>query len=85
MTRSSSPEDLVFYEDYLGERDATFTLNFSGSSAFVLAQYYNLIRFGRAGYASIVRAMGANAASSPAGSSPRTRWSSSSASRGCPW
>jgi glutamate decarboxylase len=57
------PEDLVFYEDYLGERDATFTLNFSGSSAFVLAQYYNLIRFGRAGYASLVRAMEANAAS----------------------
>ena len=36
------PEDLVFYEDYLGERDATFTLNFSGSSSFILAQYYQL-------------------------------------------
>jgi glutamate decarboxylase len=56
------PEDLVFYEDYLGERDATFTLNFSGSSAFVLAQYYNFIRHGRAGYESLVRAMDANAA-----------------------
>jgi glutamate decarboxylase len=56
------PEDLVFYEDYLGERDATFTLNFSGSSAFVLAQYYNFVRHGRAGYASLVRAMDANAA-----------------------
>ena len=84
MTRSSSPEDLVFYEDYLGERDATFTLNFSGSSAFVLAQYYNLIRFGRAGYASIVRAMEANAAS-------LSRLESEDAlelihtSRGCPW
>jgi glutamate decarboxylase len=55
------PEDLVFYEDYLGERDATFTLNFSGSSAFVLAQYYNLVRHGRAGYTSLVRAMDANA------------------------
>ena len=42
------PEELVFYEDYLGERDATFTLNFSGSSAFILAQYYNFVRFGRA-------------------------------------
>ncbi len=30
------PEELVFYEDYLGERDATFTLNFSGSSALIL-------------------------------------------------
>jgi glutamate decarboxylase len=57
------PEQLVFYEDYLGERDATFTLNFSGSSAFVLAQYYNFVRYGRAGYASLVRAMDANAGS----------------------
>lgn len=56
------PEQLVFYEDYLGERDATFTLNFSGSSAFVLAQYYNFVRHGHAGYASLVRAMEANAA-----------------------
>jgi glutamate decarboxylase len=55
------PEDLVFYEDYLGERDATFTLNFSGSSSFVLAQYYNFVRHGRAGYESLVRAMDANA------------------------
>jgi len=55
------PEDLVFYEDYLGERDATFTLNFSGSSAFILAQYYNLVRHGRAGYTSLIRAMDANA------------------------
>lgn len=57
------PEDLVFYEDYLGERDATFTLNFSGSSALILAQYYNFLRHGRQGYASLVRAMNANAAS----------------------
>jgi glutamate decarboxylase len=57
------PEDLVFYEDYLGQRDATFTLNFSGSSAFILAQYYNFVRHGRAGYESLVRAMNANARS----------------------
>jgi glutamate decarboxylase len=57
------PEQLVFYEDYLGERDATFTLNFSGSSALILAQYYNFIRYGHSGYASLVRAMDANAAS----------------------
>lgn len=54
------PEQLVFYEDYLGERDATFTLNFSGSSSFILAQYYNFVRFGRQGYASLVRAMDKN-------------------------
>jgi glutamate decarboxylase len=57
------PEDLVFYEDYLGERDATFTLNFSGSSSFILAQYYNFVRHGRAGYESLVRAMDTNAKS----------------------
>jgi glutamate decarboxylase len=57
------PEQLVFYEDYLGERDATFTLNFSGSSAFILAQYYNFVRFGRQGYASLVRTMDRNAES----------------------
>jgi glutamate decarboxylase len=56
------PDDLVFYEDYLGERDATFTLNFSGSSSLILAQYYNFVRHGRLGYESLVRAMNANAA-----------------------
>jgi len=55
------PEDLVFYEDYLGERDATFTLNFSGSSAFVHAQYYVFIRLGKQGYRAAARTMQANA------------------------
>ena len=55
------PEDLVFYENYLGETDATFTLNFSTGSAMVLAQYYNLCRFGREGYTEIMRAMALNA------------------------
>ncbi len=54
------PEDLVFYEDYLGEKDATFTLNFSGSSSFVLAQYYMFVRHGFHGYESIVEATFAN-------------------------
>jgi glutamate decarboxylase len=53
-------EDLVFYENYLGKTDATFTLNFSTGSAMVLAQYYALIRFGRAGYEFIMRAMQLN-------------------------
>ena len=47
---SICPDDLVFYEDYLGKKDATFTLNFSTGSAMVLAQYFNFIRFGRSGY-----------------------------------
>jgi glutamate decarboxylase len=54
------PDDLVFYEDYLGEKDATFTLNFSGSASFVLAQYYNFVRLGYSGYQSVVRAMTTN-------------------------
>ena len=55
------PDDLVFYEDYLGEKDPTFTLNFSGSSSFVLAQYFNFLHLGRAGYESLVKAMDENA------------------------
>ncbi|HEY6887336.1 MAG TPA: glutamate decarboxylase, partial [Solirubrobacter sp.] len=48
--KSDLPEDLVFYENYLGKRDATFTLNFSTGSSMVLAQYYNFVRFGHQGY-----------------------------------
>src|SRR4051812_30805879 len=59
--RSDLPEDLVFYENYLGKRDATFTLNFSTGAAMVLAQYYNFIRYGFAGYRSIMESMQHNA------------------------
>src|SRR5215212_3241310 len=59
--RSDLAEDLVFYENYLGKRDATFTLNFSTGSAMVLAQYYNFVRFGHAGYRYIMETMQANA------------------------
>ncbi len=55
------PDDLVFYEDYLGKRDATFTLNFSTGSAMVLAQYYNFIHFGRSGYTYLMDLMQKNA------------------------
>jgi glutamate decarboxylase len=57
---SDLAEDLVFYENYLGKTDATFTLNFSTGSAMVLAQYYNFVRFGRAGYGYIMDTMMAN-------------------------
>jgi glutamate decarboxylase len=53
--------DLVFEENYLGKTDSTFTLNFSTGSAMVLAQYYNLVRYGRDGYSYIMRNMQANA------------------------
>jgi glutamate decarboxylase len=54
-------EDLVFYENYLGKTDATFTLNFSTGSSMVLAQYYNFIRFGKGGYRRIMEIMQQNA------------------------
>src|SRR6476469_1583077 len=53
--------DLVFKENYLGKTDSTFTLNFSTGSAMVLAQYYNLVRYGRAGYTYIMQNMQTNA------------------------
>src|SRR3954469_25257958 len=58
--RSDLAEDLVFYENYLGKTDATFTLNFSTGSAMVLAQYYNFVRFGQDGFRYIMETMQAN-------------------------
>src|SRR5215211_7134602 len=58
---SDLAHDLVFEENYLGKTDATFTLNFSTGSAMVLAQYYNLVRYGRAGYSYIMKNMQQNA------------------------
>jgi glutamate decarboxylase len=55
------PDDLVFYENYLGKTDATFTLNFSTGAAMVLAQYYNFIRFGHDGYRYVMETMQLNA------------------------
>src|ERR1700754_3037532 len=59
--RSDLAEDLVFYENYLGKTDATFTLNFSTGSAMVLAQYYNFVRYGHDGYRYIMETMQTNA------------------------
>jgi glutamate decarboxylase len=59
--KSDLAEDLVFYENYLGKTDATFTLNFSTGASMVLAQYYNFVRLGREGYAYVMKAMEANA------------------------
>ena len=46
----------MFYENYLGKTDATFTLNFSTGASMVLAQYYNFVRLGREGYTYVMRA-----------------------------
>jgi len=61
--KSDLAEDLVFYENYLGKTDATFTLNFSTGSAMVIAQYYNFIRFGKAGFRWAMEMMQKNAES----------------------
>ena len=58
---SDLAQDLVFYENYLGKTDATFTLNFSTGAAMVLAQYYNFIRLGRDGYTYVMKQMQQNA------------------------
>ncbi|MET0685877.1 MAG: glutamate decarboxylase [Solirubrobacteraceae bacterium] len=58
---SDLAEDLVFYENYLGKTDATFTLNFSTGSAMVLAQYYQFVRLGHDGYKFVMETMQANA------------------------
>ena len=59
--KSDLAEDLVFYENYLGKTDATFTLNFSTGSSMVLAQYYNFIRLGQSGYTYVMEVMQSNA------------------------
>jgi glutamate decarboxylase len=59
--KEALPDDLVFYENYLGKEDATFTLNFSTGAAMVLAQYYMLIRLGHSGYRYLMEATQENA------------------------
>src|SRR5207249_2176074 len=59
--RDDLPEDLVFYENYLGKRDATFTLNFSTGASMVLAQYYNFARLGYDGYRYVMETLRYNA------------------------
>jgi glutamate decarboxylase len=52
--RSNIPDDLMFYVNYLGDETQTYSLNFSSSSSIMLAQYYNLLRFGKEGYKKIM-------------------------------
>jgi len=53
--KAALPEELVFHVNYLGGEMPTFTLNFSRSSAPIVAQYYNFLRLGREGYTNIMR------------------------------
>jgi glutamate decarboxylase len=47
------PEDLVFDVNYLGGHMPTFALNFSRPGNQIVAQYYNFIRLGFAGYQAV--------------------------------
>src|SRR5580700_6102810 len=49
-------EDLIFNVDYLGGSMPTLAINFSRPASQIVAQYYNLIRLGRAGYRAIHQA-----------------------------
>jgi glutamate decarboxylase len=51
--RQALPHDLVFEVNYLGGEMPTFALNFSRSGSNVVAQYYNFLRLGFAGYRDI--------------------------------
>jgi len=61
--KSDLARELVFTENYLGKSDDTFTLNFSTGSSMILAQYYNFVRFGKAGYQRVMQMMQENAES----------------------
>ncbi|WP_042368703.1 glutamate decarboxylase [Streptacidiphilus neutrinimicus] len=50
------PEELVFRVNYLGGNMPTFALNFSRPGAQVIAQYYNFLRLGRAGFTAVQQA-----------------------------
>jgi glutamate decarboxylase len=53
-SREDLPDELVFHDNYLGNDQITFSLNFSKGAAQIIGQYYNLIRLGRDGYRAIM-------------------------------
>lgn len=55
------PEELVFHVNYLGGDQPTFNLNFSKGASQIVAQYYNFLRLGKAGYRRIMSNLHANA------------------------
>lgn len=53
-TTEDLPDELVFHDNYLGNDQITFSLNFSKGAAQIIGQYYNLIRLGTGGYRAII-------------------------------
>ena len=52
-TEADLDPDLIFRVDYLGGSMPTLAINFSRPASQIVAQYYNLIRLGRAGYRAV--------------------------------
>jgi len=50
---SELPDDLIFHVTYLGGDMPVFQINFSRPAGQVVAQYYNFVRLGRAGYRNV--------------------------------
>jgi len=57
---SELPEELIFHVSYLGGDMPTFQLNFSRPAGQIIAQYFEFVRLGHAGYAGIHGAAYAN-------------------------
>jgi glutamate decarboxylase len=55
------PKDLIFEVDYLGGSHANFSLNFSRGASQIVAQYYNFLRLGKAGYRQVMDALSSTA------------------------
>ncbi|GAB0137270.1 hypothetical protein EsDP_00005543 [Epichloe bromicola] len=49
-SRAHLPRHLVFQLSYLGAIQESYTLNFTRGSSHVIAQYYQFVRLGKAGY-----------------------------------
>ena len=54
-TKEYLPEELRFSVPYLGGSIDSIAINFSRSGAHILGQYYNFVRFGKAGYRAIMQ------------------------------
>ena len=54
--KDALPEDLIFQVNYLGGTMPTFALNFTRSSAPVVAQYFTMVRLGREGFTRVQQA-----------------------------
>lgn len=59
---SDLPENMIFWVNYLGGNMKDIALNFSRPGGQIVAQYYNFVRLGRAGYEKIHGACYDNAA-----------------------